>query len=179
MVVEDFDFYDEELCKLFCGRKVILREDLESDMNIDGTSVGSNVASRKGTIVTIRNIWNNNKGLKFPRFEIYEDNGWSTYNMLMVEAFIEEIDDTEQSEIQVGDLCRIKESSELSLKKTRRKYNGLKIYQSIKGANSLRQEMKGATLIVRDIVDGKVLPYYIDGDYKDGIIYPRCLEQII
>lgn len=177
MVIEDFDMTDSQLEEKFKGKKVLLREDLKYGENIEGLNVSENVLKRAGKVVTIHSIWNNSKD-RFPRFEIKEDNGWSTYNMLMVEAFIEEVEDLGNTKIQVGDLCRIKNDYTKTFNKTRRKYNGLRIYQTLSGENIVREEMKDATLIVRDIVNGKVLPYYMDGDYKNGIVTLDCLEVI-
>lgn len=177
MVIEDFNMTDTELEEKFKDKKVLLREDLKYGDSIEGLTVSENVMNRTGKIVTIHSIWNTSKD-RFPRFEIYEDNGWSTYNMIMVEAFIEEVENLGNIKIQVGDLCRIKNDYTKEFNKTRRKYNGLKIYQALSGNNIVREEMKGATLIVRDIVNGKALPYYMDDDYKNGIVPLDCLEVI-
>lgn len=166
----------EELRKLE-GKKVVLIDSLRSGRYIDDIYITDEMEALAGKEVTISFIKNyDDRGL----FEIEEDDGGCLYCLRMVETTKitnEDMKETRKyTEFKKGDLVKIRTQKEIddSLVGVKEVIHNLVVLSTIPNVKKIENK----ELIISDIIDDRILPYYIDGEYQEEIITKDMIEIV-
>lgn len=174
-------FIESEIIKLK-GKQVCLIDDLEDDTYIDDVYVCYSMSKLAGKEVTIDKIidYSDNYRDTF-RFFIEEDRGEYVYSSKMIKNIIKETPSEEiiqkRLSVKKGDMLRIKTPKEM--KEAEGEYEsetlcGIKISISIPDTTGI----EGLEFIACDVIENRILPYYIKDEYPDVIITTDMVELV-
>lgn len=166
----------EEIQSFFVGKKIQFKTPTTADIDDcaeDGTFLSDEMFQYALMPATIRSVKLASGGYCF---KIEEDHGCYYWSFIWIEAVINETQPKEEQTQVIckkGDLVRIRED------KTERKiigtYCDIPICENTVYANPKLREKQ---MVVCDIVDNKILPYYLEDTYYPDIITTDMVEVV-
>lgn len=169
----------DDLNKMFVEKTIILKKDiLINQYSKDGVFFVDEMQEYEDKKLKIINIWSaeliniDGQSVVSKFFNIKEDNGRYTWSFDWIDCIVEDEiissnseNPENQSNIQKGDLVRLIEKSFKigQINEIDKDIYGIPI-KSIEYINHINR--KGKKLVVCDIIDGKILPYFLSGTYN-------------